>query len=612
MSIARLKLHSEPFAPTGSISGRGLRKLLGAPTLDTLETAVREAVQNSCDAARLGVGPEVWFRLRTLSREERQMMKSYVFGQLPETPESRDPLKEFLSSDSPRVMEICDFGSTGLGGPTRADRMPVDNESTDFIDFLRNVGIDRNTMHGGGTYGYGKVSLYRASRASTILVDTRTPEKGDLSRRLMACHLGESFEVKENHTVRRFTGRHWWGIRTRDGYVDPLLGDDAGALADALGFPKRGRKRTGTSIMIVDPADAGENLEAEGRRIVETLLWNFWPRMMQEAGPERQIRFRIEVEGRELELPRPEEFPPLDLFCRAMSAVRRREEATARLVRCERPKKDLGMLSIVKGLRARRRPIVGQDSVIPTRAAHIALMRPVELVVRYVEGDVLPDERLEWAGVFRADDDDEIEHAFATAEPPAHDDWIPDSLPKGREKSFVNVALKEIKKAAKEVAAADMAAPPKSGPDTPLARLAGHLGRLLAGGPGEGAGPRRGAGPGGGARQLNTASKPVFLRLEEGRNGAVAVFATQVRQDSKRKERVLKAEAAFALEGGSLLPKAEEGDPIPEIVSISTEDGTVVARGDAAALEGRQGTFLIRVGMPSDCAVTVKVQLTDV
>jgi hypothetical protein len=507
-------------------------------------------------------------------------------------------------------MEICDFGSTGLGGPTRADRIPVDSDSTDFIDFLRNVGIDRDTLHAGGTYGYGKVSLYRASRASTIVVDTRTAERGDLSRRLMACHLGESFAVKENHAARKYTGRHWWGVHTRDDYVDPLVGDAAEALADAIGFPKRGRKRTGTSIMIIDPVDAGDDLESDGRRIIDTLLWNFWPRMMAEAGPDRQISFRVEVQGRALEVPRPEEFPPLDLFCRAMSAVRRRDSATVRMVRCERPQKDLGVLSIVRGLRAKRRPVVNEDSVMPARAAHIALMRPVELVVRYVEGDVLPDERLEWAGVFRADDDEEIEQAFATAEPPAHDDWIAESLPKGREKTFVNVALKEIRRAAKEVAAADMAAPPGDGPDTPLARLAGHLGRLLAGGPGEGAGPRRSTAPGGGKRQLNGVSRPEFLRLEEGNGCAVAVFSTQVRQDNKRSDRALTVEAAFALEGGSLPPQPEEGDSVPEILSICSEDGEVIADGSTVALKGRQGTFLIRVAMPTDCAVTVKANLT--
>ncbi len=610
MSIPKLRLHSEPFAPTGSISGRGLRKLLGAPTLDMLQTAVREAVQNSCDAARLGVGPEVWFRLRTLSRDERQALRTSVFDQLPETPGSRDPLREFLSSTSPRVMEICDFGSTGLGGPTRADRIPVDNESTDFIDFLRNVGIDRTVIHAGGTYGYGKIALYRASKASTIVVDTRTPERGDVSRRVMACHLGESFEVREDHTAKRYTGRHWWGVRTRDGYVDPVVGDAAEVLADAIGFPRRDRKRTGTSIMIIDPTDSGDDLQSDGRRIIEALLWNFWPRMMDEVGPERQISFRVEVEGRVLAIPRPEEYPPLDLFCRAMSAVRNEDVATARLIRCERPKKDLGVLAIVKGLRAKRNPVVSTESEISLRASHIALMRPVELIVRYVTGDPLPDERLEWAGVFRADADEEVEHAFATSEPPAHDDWIPDSLPKGREKTFVNVALKEIKRAAKEVAAGDAPGVPRNGSDTPLARLSGHLGRILAGDLGEGAGPRRAREPTGGARRPNSVSRAEFLRLEEGSNGAIAVFSAHIRQDSKWKGRALKAEAVFALEGGSLPPQPTEGDPVPAIVSISTEGGEIIAHGDTALLAGRQGVFLIRVAMPSDCAVTVKAQLT--
>ena len=78
-------------------------------------------------------------------------------------------------------------------------------------------------------------------------------------------------------------------------------------------------------------------------------------------------------------------------------------------------------------------------------------MRPVELIVKYLEGHPLPDERLEWAGVFVASGEDEVERAFAESEPPAHDDWKPNNLPKGRTKTYVNVALTRLKEAASEM-----------------------------------------------------------------------------------------------------------------------------------------------------------------
>lgn len=49
---------------------------------------------------------------------------------------------------------------------------------------------------------------------------------------------------------------------------------------------------------------------------------------------------------------------------------------------------------------------------------HVALMRPAELVVRYLEGRPAPDEDREWAGVFRCSDEPDIETAFANSEPP--------------------------------------------------------------------------------------------------------------------------------------------------------------------------------------------------
>ena len=48
-------------------------------------------------------------------------------------------------------------------------------------------------------------------------------------------------------------------------------------------------------------------------------------------------------------------------------------------------------------------------------------MRRVELVVKYLEGPELPAPQVEWAGVFINDED--IDSAFADAEPPTHDDW---------------------------------------------------------------------------------------------------------------------------------------------------------------------------------------------
>ena len=119
--------------------------------MDALQTVVRESVQNIADAAQLGSGPEIEIRIRTLTDEQVRCLNEHVLTDLPAQADSRGQLTEFLSRSAPVVMEICDFGTTGLGGPTRADRIPVDAKRTDFVDFLRNIGTPRDTQHGGGT-----------------------------------------------------------------------------------------------------------------------------------------------------------------------------------------------------------------------------------------------------------------------------------------------------------------------------------------------------------------------------------------------------------------------------------------------------------------------------
>lgn len=269
MTLTPLSLHSEPYGSTGNI-GENFRRLLGAPTLDPLQTVIREAVQNIADASCPGVGPEILIRLRTLSDAQRDTLRRFILSEIPEEPASSDMITAFLDAYVPVVLEICDFGTVGLGGPTRSDRIPVGVDQTNFIDFLRNIGTARDTEQGGGTYGFGKVALYRASSCSTIIVDTLPFGSGPDGRRLMACHVGRSFEKPENGMRRRFTGRHWWGVRDpADSIADPLTGPAASILADRLGLPERHSDRSGTSIMILGFQPDEEDLAATGNRIIE-------------------------------------------------------------------------------------------------------------------------------------------------------------------------------------------------------------------------------------------------------------------------------------------------------------------------------------------------------
>ncbi|MFX6288848.1 hypothetical protein ABTF70_18805, partial [Acinetobacter baumannii] len=91
------------------------------------------------------------------------------------------------------------------------------------------------------------------------------------------------------------------------------VGELAIAISSAIGAPARDITSTGTSIIILDPQLGEDSLDAAGVGIAEAVLWNFWPRLMENAAGDKRISLSIEVEGKQLELPAPEVCPPLDL-----------------------------------------------------------------------------------------------------------------------------------------------------------------------------------------------------------------------------------------------------------------------------------------------------------
>ena len=611
MTLARLSLQSERYASSGSI-GENARRLLGTPSSDPLQTVIRESIQNIVDAALPGNGPEILIRVRSLRGAQLSALRNHALCELPKDLQSSERFAFLNRQRPPVVMEICDFGTKGLGGPTRADRIPRGPTSTDFIDFVRNIGTPRNTPHGGGTYGFGKVALYGMSQCATVLIDSLVAKGGADARRLIGAHLGPTFGLPgRGAMLTRFTGRHWWGQADSSGFVEPLLDSKAARLAEALGLPERPPGRSGTSLMIVDLALPSTDPQDVRGRLVEAILWNFWPRLMDDTPSERRLRVSVEVEGNSVDIPPPETLPPLDLFCEAMRDARAGDGADVRTIKCGKPRKTLGELAVRKGLRAPRRPLVEQESLTPDICHHIALMRPVELVVRYLDGKVLPNEKMEWAGVFLASHDGEVERAFADSEPPTHDDWIPDSMERGRARTFVNVAMRQLRHHAHEMGATPRMDIAGDSSQARLARLAGRLGAALLGPIGDGAGPNS-------QRNISTrrprtaqVSTPRFLRLERDEEGVLAVFEVKVRQDTAGSGVELRAAAGIAIDGSSSTDTSLD-DVVyskPSIARILGPSRSLSTEGSTLPLSGAEGTFEVHARMPSDAAVVVQAHL---
>jgi hypothetical protein len=549
-----LDRESEPYSQYGNISADGIQRLLGAPNLNALQILIRETVQNSWDAGKDFAGPVGYrIRFRELSKSEHEALKKTVFDDLPKYSENPErPIKKTLNKKKLCVIEICDFGTSGLAGPTHPDEVPKGGESPDFVDFLRNIGSPRDTVFGGGTYGYGKSCLYAISKCQTIVVDSATTNAGKYTRRFMACRIASRYDIKQGDEKGRYTGRHWWGRRTADKHLDPVTGDDADTLSKRVGMLPRDSDKLGTSIMIVAPDLDSDDLQAAAQSAIRILLWYCWPKIVACKGAKHPpMQFTVEVNGKEIEVPHPSDCPPLNLFTNSLQMVREQSK-DAFPIQSQRPKQHLGYLHISRDVKIDRLPgFAADDGLYPEYSSHVALMRPAELVVRYLTGDRLPSENTEWGGVFMCSDEKEVEQAFAAAEPPAHDDWDPRSLPRGKKKTFVRVALQRIKKKIAEVTGTLSVNPDDDGERSSLGLVADSLGSLLGAGEGQRLGSReakRNKSAKARAKRI-TLSRPRFVKHQTINNKICAVFEVSAKSTEAIDIRI-DGEAKIAKDGG--------------------------------------------------------------
>jgi hypothetical protein len=490
------ELFSERYSPTGGAAAEGVRNQLGRPAMQPLELLIREAVQNCWDARRDDVETvSVEMSLLELDDGASQELRGWLLR----SPPPDVPLRDAISEGSITLLAIADRGTLGLAGPIRADQLT--DGPTDFVDFVRNIGVPPEREISGGSFGYGKGAFFLCSRANAVIVHTLCEWAGALESRFIACGLGTHHQ-RGGHP---YTGRHWWGRLAEDGIVDPLVGQEAEEAARRLSLPNRsGPNSLGTTVVSVAPrlvvgtgagaADAGEEMELTpletAQHIAECIAWNFWPKIVERGGPPA-MRFSVSVNGEEVPVPDPVEHPALSGFVRALRRLDGGESTSDALgelreIRGRRPRRDIGRLGLerisLSGQESDwRRPIGAPPAGGPIH--HVALMRQPELLVRYLRGPEPPVEGVGYAGAFRCNA--EVDGAFRASEPPAHDDWVVDSL-SGDERRIVSVGLRRVDAEVRDFASPDMLLAEDEGA-IPLGELSRELGGLLVSMEGPGA-----------------------------------------------------------------------------------------------------------------------------
>ena len=653
---ALLQLLSEKCPPTGGFAGSSVEKLLTQTSLRLPGLLVREAVQNSVDAA-LPSKKSIQFdiHLRRLQPAQARFLhdtlvppsKAAGFGGIYSE-------VDFESQQGPYVLELADYETRGLGGGIDPRDAPSTGERTDFVDFVFKIGKTkdmRQQVVGGGTFGFGKASSYMMSRAHTVVVHTATEYEGGVEERLVIITLGKQF----SQAGRMYTGRHWFGrvVEGSEGVVRPLIGEAAERAATALGLPPR-NGRTGTTLCILaprlesvghdesmEPAAAKDTVEARFLAALEEAVHYWcWPLFHQHALARHPVvQFGLFVHGRDESV----RLRPRDVFFGSLMAQYHRlvahtesagsddrvtplkarvpmAEVRALGLKLQLPSNyprqtadvTLGRVSVEALVGTPPRFKTGwSGALIEEPVGHLALMRPIGTVVCYravkLRGGAVP--QTPFLGVCLASE--QVHGLIADSEPPTHDGWNPENVEHPSGQRLIRKVLKDIDEVAKKsfdtvpAGGGGVATPASVGVSNFLGGLIGVEGRRNS---------TQAAPPGSGSGAAPKAGGPVVFgqaSLEVVDGFRTIVF--RVRRPAADDGRTWSARPQVVIDGKSTLDASDGFLQPPEVISWEDASGTVVCRGvaisvcDRNRLAGRELRVRVRLLRPYVVALKVAV-----
>ena len=223
---------------------------------------------------------------------------------------------------------------------------------------------------------------------------------------------------------------------------------------------------------------------------------------------------------------------------------------------------------------------------------------------------------MEYAGVFLVDGDpQDVEEAFAQAEPPTHDDWVPDVLSNRKYKTWVRVGIREIKRSAQEFIL-DQYGQTRTSSNDPLDSISFELGNLiLAQSAGGDALRQKGTN---GRKKERRSGKPGIrmfdgARLELQEHGRAALFLFELTGViPKEGGTTIKGHPRVVVMGGSREFGAPAGASIPQILRWIDPMGR--ERGGPEGVEltaddAMDGKWTVIVSVPEDALVGISLHL---
>ena len=397
---------------------------------DDAALLVREAVQNSWDAALESRGElpsvelppfDACFRLLTLHDQQRRaLVQSLGLCELADRACRVERLGVGLATEDClssldddaaglRLMEISENATGGMHGPWNGP-------DSKLYMALCSLQMTPKSTGQGGSYGYGKAGLIRASKVRVVVAYTCFAEREEdpgVTRRLLGMTYWGQHKLDGNH----FTGAARFG-EANVGGADPFTNEAADAVAHSLGMAARNHLNPadlGTTFLLVEPTVEAEDLI--------TAVERYWWPALHEQSLQFHVSAKDEAAGKGVLHPRPRRDAALRPFLEAYEAAttpqdnKRLNVRTSRLDRIGEHARP-GVVALVADPDGwSYADSIEADNDIEHKSL-VALIRKPRMVVEYYEaGRTAPYIR----GVFIADDT--INEALRGTEPKGHDAW---------------------------------------------------------------------------------------------------------------------------------------------------------------------------------------------
>jgi hypothetical protein len=405
----------------------------------TATLMAREVIQNSWDAARElrrdnSALPtfELDFEFRAVAADEKQHFVDALglrglaehAGTVGRTPAERqkvlglaadDCLRHISDSDPLRYCTIVERGASGMYGSWQTA------ESRMYLA-MSSIGYTEKPDGSGGTFGYGKAGLIRASRPRIVIAYSCFREQSTdpgITRRL----LGMAYWGRHKIGGTTYTGFVRFGNTLEDGNVEPFENEMADAVAESLGLDVRSPEaldELGTTFIVLDPLVSPEELRVAVER-------NWWPALVEG-------RFSVLIRDGDREIPcRPKTNPQLEVYIEAYELIDSggspggtRKASIQSLGNYQPAGADnlpLGQLALIADPEGWSFPdeLGADDEVQGESRSLVALMREPRMIVEYyLPGSI--SRRVPYVrGVFLASP--EVNAELAKTEPKAHDKW---------------------------------------------------------------------------------------------------------------------------------------------------------------------------------------------